>query len=157
MASRNRLFFYIVINVIVSALVTIIILFIYDRYFRPELVPMTVANPASGPAATGTEPLEIASVVGVGQLESEIVVVHNTSNASVNLSGWKLKTVDDKNTFTFPQITLHENGAVQIHTAGGNDTAIDLYWNLSRPLWKSGDLVTLTDARGNLIDNYRIP
>jgi hypothetical protein len=73
------------------------------------------------------------------------------------MAGWKLQSPDGKSIYEFPQITLHDNGTIQIHTTSGDDTAIDLFWDLAHPVWRSGDLVTLVDSYGNVVDNYRIP
>jgi hypothetical protein len=48
-------------------------------------------------------------------------------------------------------------GAVQIHTAAGTNTVVDLYWNMNAPVWKSGETASLYDASGNLIVVYKVP
>jgi hypothetical protein len=70
-------------------------------------------------------------VIGAGTLNAEVVVVKFEGEGQLNLQGWQLKD-DDGNTFTFPQLTLYKNGAVQVHTLSGTDTVIDLYWKQVR-------------------------
>ena len=149
MISRRRLIAYIAINALVSALVTITILVLYHHYFSAQAAGATSSN------AVGT--VEISSVIRPGSLEGETVVVLNSGPTSSDLTGWALQTPDGKTAYTFPQITLHPNGVVRVHSGAGTDTAIDLFGNLSRPAWRSGDLVSLVDLQGNLVDNYRIP
>ena len=64
---------------------------------------------------------------------------------------------EDGNIFKFPKITLYPNGAVQVHTATGTDTVIDLYWGIGNAVWSSGENARLFDAQGNLRAVYRVP
>jgi len=57
----------------------------------------------------------------------------------------------------FPSIPLVKEGAVQIHTAAGTNTVVDLYWGMTAPVWKSGETASLYDANGNLIVTYKVP
>jgi hypothetical protein len=162
---RRRLFLYLLLNVFVSACVTGAILFWYDRTYRASLAPIPqVAIPVQGesavPAATLEQdeqiPVEIVSVVGAGTLSAEVVVVRYNGEGELALSEWQLKD-DDGNTFTFPQLTLYTNGAVQVHTASGSDTVVDLYMGLRDPIWESGESARLYDAQDNLRAIYRVP
>ena len=162
---RRRLFLYLLLNVFVSACVTGAILFWYDRTYRASLAPIPqAAIPVQGesavPAATLEQdeqiPVEIVSVVGAGTLSAEVVVVRYNGEGELALSEWQLKD-DDGNTFTFPQLTLYTNGAVQVHTASGSDTVVDLYMGLRDPIWESGESARLYDAQDNLRAIYRVP
>jgi len=162
---RRRLFLYLLLNVFVSACVTGAILFWYDRTYRASLAPIPqAAIPVQGesavPAATLQQdeqiPVEIVSVVGAGTLGAEVVVVRYNGEGELALSEWQLKD-DDGNTFTFPQLTLYTNGAVQVHTASGSDTVVDLYMGLRDPIWESGESARLYDAQDNLRAIYRVP
>jgi lamin tail-like protein len=162
---RRRLLYYLLLNVFVSACVTGSILFWYDRNYRA--VTSSSVQPASSGngqpvSASSTQimqtdlPIKIESVVGAGTLAAEVAVVKYAGTGQLNLAGWQLKD-DNGNTFTFPQITLYQNGAVQIHTTSGTDTVIDLYWNVSDPVWQSGEDARLFDAQGGLRAIYRVP
>ncbi len=162
---RRRLFLYLLINVFVSACVTGAILFWYDRTYRASLAPVPqAAFPAQGesavPAATFQPdeqvPVEIVSVVGAGTLSAEVVVVRYNGEGELGLADWQLKD-DDGNVFTFPQLTLYTNGAVQVHTVSGSDTVVDLYMGLRDPIWESGESVKLYDPQDNLQAIYRVP
>lgn len=158
---RRRLGYYLLLNVFVSACVTSAILFWYDRNFRATLAP-AVAQPggSSAPAATLNPqtdiPVQIESVVGAGTLNAETVVIHYSGEGQLNLAGWQIKD-EDGNTFTFPQLTLYKNGSVQVHTAPGSDTVIDLYWGVNDPVWSSGENARFYDSQGSLRAVYRVP
>jgi Lamin Tail Domain len=162
---RRRLFLYLLLNVFVSACVTGTILFWYDRTYRASLAPVPqAAVPAQGDSAVPADslqpdeqiPVEIISVVGAGTLGAEVVVVRYNGEGELGLSDWQLKD-DNGNTFTFPQLTLYTNGAVQVHTASGSDTVVDLYMGLRDPIWESGESARLYDAQDNLRAIYRVP
>jgi hypothetical protein len=162
---RRRLFLYLLLNVFVSACVTGAILFWYDRTYRASLAPVPqAAIPAQGESAVPATtfqpdeqiPVEIVSVVGAGTLSAEVVVVRYNGEGELGLADWQLKD-DDGNVFTFPQLTLYTNGAVQIHTVSGSDTVVDLYMGLRDPIWESGESAKLYDPQDNLQAIYRVP
>jgi hypothetical protein len=159
---RRRLIFYLLLNVFVSACVTSAILFWYDRNYRAVTRPAVPAASVGSavPAATLSplsEPsIEISSVVGAGTLNAEVAVVRFNGEGQLDLVGWQLKD-DDGNIFSFPQITLYTNGAVQVHTRSGTDTVIDLHWGAGEPIWQSGEDARLFDSQGNLRALYRVP
>jgi Lamin Tail Domain len=162
---RRRLFLYLLLNVFISACVTGAILFWYDRNYRATLpvAPQAVA-PVQGETVAPLEtlppdaeiPVEIVSVVGAGNLSAEVVVVRYNGEGELGLANWQLKD-DNGNTFTFPQLTLYTNGAVQVHTASGSDTVVDLYMGLRDPIWESGESARLFDPQDNLRAIYRVP
>jgi len=162
---RRKLAYYLLLNVFVSVCVTGSILFWYDRNYRAALAP--VAAPLATSAGDGVAaetsapqgediPVQIESVVGAGTLTAETTVIHYNGKDQLSLVGWQLKD-EDSNTFTFPQLILYANGSVQVHTATGTDTVIDLYWGMPEPVWGSGESAKLYDAQGNLKAVYRVP
>ncbi len=93
------------------------ILFWYDRTYRQATLP---SAPLSVPAAAAATPaatidpdakisVEIVSVIGMGILEAEMVLVHYTGEQELNLAGWHLED-EDKYVFAFPQLTLYPDG-----------------------------------------------
>jgi len=160
---RRKLFYYLLLNIFVSALVTGGILFWYDRNYRASLSVVSQSVSASSnaePVSTLNPqddiPVKISSVVGAGTLSSEIVVVKFEGEGQLDLASWQLKD-EDGNIFKFPKLTLYPNGAVQVHTAIGTDTVIDLYWGIGEAVWSSGENARLFDAQGNLRAVYRVP
>lgn len=163
---RRRLLSYLLLNVVVSVCVTSGILFWYDRNYRsfsqsaaPPVAPFSNAS-AAAPQATldpqADVPVEIVSVIGAGTLSAEWVVVRYTGEDQLNLANWELRD-EDRNVFVFPQLILHPNGAVQVHTASGTNTVIDLYWGEDDPVWQSGEEAKLFDASGIERAKYKVP
>lgn len=156
MRSRSRLVYFLLLNVAVSACVTLTFLYAYEHFFRasaPVVVP-PLATPGNGTYTGGA--LDIVSVVGAGVQDNESVEIRNNGGSEVNLTGWKLQAANGK-AFTFPGLTLLDGGNVTVHTGEGINSVVDLYWGLSHPAWASGQLVILLDAQDNVRALYRIP
>lgn len=156
-ASRKRLLYYLLLNVLVSVCATASVLFIYDRYYRNP-APQTLESQPAQTSSVAIEPekIEITTVVGAGILSSEMVVLRNTGQTQAKLSGWKLYD-EDSNVYTFGDLTLPSGGVVQLHTTYGKDTLIDLYWGLTAPAWSSGETATLLNSAGNTRSVYKVP
>jgi len=163
--NRRRLFLYLLLNVFVSACVTGAILFWYDRNYRATITPAPVVVAPAGGESVATAavlpldadiPIEIVSVVGAGTLGAEVVVVRYNGEGELGLADWQLKD-DNGNTFTFPQLVLYTGGAVQVHTASGSDTVVDLYMGQRDPIWESGEVAKLFDPQDNLRASYLVP
>lgn len=152
MNSRRRTVSFVLLNIFVSALVTGTILFFYDRSHQADC---TTSLPQTTPAAADVT-VVITGVSGAGTAGSEIVSIRNDGVNPLTLTGWTLKDSQD-NTYTFPQLTLYPDGIVQVHSASGKDTASDLYWGRSSPVWTSGELAALYDAQNLARAFYRIP
>ena len=162
---RRRLVLYLLLNVFISACVTGAILFWYDRNYRSvSLSPVQPAISSSNQEVVSAStfdpqtdiPVEIVSVIGAGTLNAEWVVVSYKGEDQINLARWELRD-NDGNVFVFPQLVLHTNGAVQVHTDSGTNTVIDLYWSASDPVWESGEEAQLFDPSGNLRAIYKVP
>ena len=151
--SRRRLIFYLLLNALVSVLVSWTVLYFYNR-----------ANPKTDCATIEPLPtlvsdnvnVEVVSVSGAGVLGSEAVIIQNNGTAALVLIGWTLKD-GLGSIFTFPQLTLYPGGTVQVHSGSGTDTAADLHWRLAAPIWKSGALVALYDTQNIARAFYRVP
>jgi hypothetical protein len=163
--NRRRLVLYLLLNVFVSACVTGAMLFWYDQNYRAELGPIPqAAIPVQGETPVPLEtlppdadvPVEIVSVVGAGTLSAEVVVVRYNGDGQLGLANWQLKD-NNGHSFTFPQLVLYTDGAVQVHTASGSDTVVDLYMGLRDPIWESGEVASLFDPQDNLRAIYRVP
>jgi len=151
--TRRRLVLYLLLNALVSVLVSGAILFFYDRANQKtdcgtsEIIPTLVF---------GSLNADIVSVTGAGVLASESIIIQNNGDAALLLTGWALK--DSQNSiYTFPQLTLYPGGTVQVHTGMGTDTSADLYWRRSEPVWESGELAALYDPQNIARAFYRIP
>jgi LysM repeat protein len=111
--------------------------------------------------STPTETSDVApsvvinAVEGAGDLEIESIRLLN-SGGQVSMAGWALDD-GEGNRFVFPAFTFYSTGAVDVHTRGGTNTSIDLFWGLSQPIWVSGKQVQLRDSNGGLQSTFQIP
>jgi len=158
---RRRLIFYLLLNIFVSACVTLTILYWYDRNYRAATLP-PVAAPVVASGTNAAVPtiqqgtVKIVSVVGAGTLSVETVTIQYQGNGELDLTAWHLKD-SSGNDFIFPPFKLFTNGAVRVHTVAGTNTAVDLYWGNDKAVWSSGENVVLTDSQGNAQDSYPVP
>lgn len=117
----------------------------------------TTSVPTNTPEPlTGESRVLIDSIIGVGDLASERIFLKRVGPGEISLTGWTL-VAENGDTFTFPQLTLFENGAVFVHTKQGQTTAVALYWELDHAVWNSGDTVVLIDDQGEVHSSYQIP
>jgi len=98
----------------------------------------------------------IASVIGLGDLDTERVVLSRSGSGELSLAGWQLSDLNG-NTFTFPQLNLYQDGAVNLHTRQGLNTVVDLFWGLDHAIWSQGEKVTLKDPQGVVKATFTIP
>lgn len=82
-------------------------------------------------------------------LAGEIVGIKNTGTASVNLSGWKLVSVEGNQTYTFGNITIGAGKTIYI-TSGPNAKNTPPYykWTGANIWLNSGDAAELYNAQG---------
>jgi len=124
---------------------------------RPSTTATQGLNPTTTQTKIGQEPqVVIDTVMGVGVLENERVVLLRTGDGALSLAGWRLEDGMGK-IYTFPQLTLYKGGAINLNTRTGENTVVDLYWGLTSPNWKSGKTVFLYDSLGGLRASYTIP
>ncbi len=157
---RRQLFFYLLLNVFVSACVTGLILYWYDRTYRAPFSPSApipvTTSVATAPPVEEEVPVEIVSVVGAGTLGAETVLIRYHGEGELDMTNWQIRD-EDGYTFTFPRFKLYPQGSVQVYTASGSDTAVALYWGLHAPIWESGEMARLYDSQGALRAEYRVP
>lgn len=121
-----RILPFLLLNIVISALTIIAILFAWERYSSkftgapvcptavpcPASVPVTADTPVAAttkPKATAVTPtfpesslttLKIDTVVGAGDLETETVKLIMTGDTELNLAGWQL-TMEDPYTLYY--------------------------------------------------------
>jgi hypothetical protein len=175
---RTGLILYLLLNIVVSAATTLVVLTVWDRAQRGILPPIPIFDapaatlPAAEPTAEASpeaalsptqpagEPLiSIASIVGATDPKLEYVLLKRQGEGDLNLAGWTLS--DDKgNEFTFPSqpaLVLFAGGAVQLYTRSGADTPTEMYWNRNDPVWEPGEWAVLRDAQGQEQARYQVP
>lgn len=178
MKKASNLILFILVNILVSALTTLIVLWVWDlTHPIPEYstqTPLTSAvndsnNPTSQGTLDGNESAEleidfieedfdlrILAIVGAGNLDVEYVEIKNQSLGPIDLTNWQL--VDQQgNVFTFPALILNNEGSVKVLSKRGDNTVIELYWQSDAPIWQSGEIASLLDPAGNPITTYSIP
>lgn len=167
----KRIFPYLIINIIVSAVTTLIVLTVWDRVQNPQLSNGTGGVPeATLPGSPEIEttpqvqptlpPLDtpvvrIETVIGAGDLATETVQLQRVGEGELQLAGWYLEGNNLK--YTFPALTLNKNGSVRLYSRAGQSTVIELYWGLDSAAWKSGDTIVLYDSNGDQRASYAIP
>lgn len=178
----KRLLFYLILNVIVSALTTLTVLSLWDRNHRLNIQPVaqlaaTVTQQADlGFLPVSPEPLtetqstgiktqqlssgnggvQIENVFGVGDLETEVVILKRTGDGELWITGWRLED-ENNHRFVFPELMLNKDGAIKVYTKMGTNSVIELHWGIKDPVWSSGELVSVVDPDGAIQATYRVP
>lgn len=176
MRNRSRLIGFVLLNILVSAVTTLTVLWAWERaHPRPELGVVSEGSNSTQTTLIAPEYLDhdssldpiveinnedilvkIRAIVGAGDLALEYVEIINQGENPANLTAWQL--VDENgHTFTFPALILNSGGAIKILSRTGTDTVIELYWQSDEPLWQSGETARLFNAVGELITTYSIP
>ncbi|HEX9019426.1 MAG TPA: lamin tail domain-containing protein [Anaerolineaceae bacterium] len=180
MKRRSHLLVYLLLNVVISAATILVVLVIWDHNrpggvatlpplptgaANPPLVTATPVLPTPLPAPTETLPpagtplIEIASVVGAGDVTQEVVMLRRQGDGNLRMAGWKLQ---GQHGIAFvvpatPELILYKGGAVQLFTRAGTDTATEIYWNRDQPAWRSGETLTLLDPLGQQRATFSVP
>ena len=160
MGSKNRLYPFILLNVLVSAATTLLVLWIWDlthpsRIAEIDQISIAASSPATATLPPADEPLvKIENVFGAGIPDGESVRIVRVGTGDLWITGWKLED-EDGNTFVFPQLNFI-NGSIDVFTRPGANTPTALYWKLDRPVWRIGETVTLKDSEGTLRAKYII-
>ena len=121
-----------------------------------ELGATTTPLPTPLPSS-GELTIEISEVLGVGQLDQERVVITNIGDSLASMQDWTLSGAGG-NTYTFPNFRLWAGGGVTVHTRVGQDGSppANFYWGKLEPVWSVGDVVTLKDAQGTVLDTFTV-
>ncbi|MGI6740010.1 MAG: lamin tail domain-containing protein [Brevefilum sp.] len=178
MKKRPPIYLFIILNVFVSAAVTLLVLWVWDlTHPAPKMIGDSAlfqvhsSNSGQGdqeapliaPVNTPeiiflNESIDVViyAIVGPGNIEVEYVEIRNQSPGSIDLTGWQLQDEQD-NSFIFPAMILNQDGAIKILSGKGNNSVIELFWQSDFPIWKSGETARLMNASGEEMSSYRIP
>jgi hypothetical protein len=171
MRTFKRVLPYLIINILVSAATTLGVLYWWEQNRTVEALPVVpqltpiAANPDSNPQPPRIIPtpppldepiIEINTVFGVGDLQTETVRLQRLGEGELWMTGWQLKD-SDGNVYIFPELLLNKDGAVEVNSRAGTDSVIELHWGLSRAAFRSGEEVSLLDPQGNLRSTFSIP
>jgi len=124
---------------------------------RPSATATHISTPTGTSTQIGQEPqVIIDTVIGVGVLENERVVLLRTGDGELSMAEWRLGDGEGY-VYTFPMLTLYKGGAINLNTRTGQDTVVDLFWGLDSSIWRAGKTVTLYDSQNVLRASYTIP
>ena len=91
--------------------------------------------------------LEIVDVIGRGSPATETVIIANRGRGFA-IEGWTLRD-GQGNVYVFPKLYLGTGAEIRVHTGGGENTPLHLYWNRDTAAWqKAGDTAVIADERG---------
>jgi hypothetical protein len=170
----KRLLFYLILNAIVSAITTLTVLSLWDRNHQAAVQPVaqlaaTVTRQAAVtlPAAAvtpspqvqvtaGKGDVQIENVFGVGDLNTEVVLLKRAGDGELWVTSWRLED-ENNHRYVLPELMLNKDGAIKIYTKPGTNSAVELHWGIKEPVWTSGELVSLLDQNGAVRATYRIP
>lgn len=160
----RKIFPYLILNFVVSAAAVLLVLVIWDNTHKAPAVQdapngsvsFSVARPTSTLPPMDEKTIEVQTVIGPGDIESERVLLASDSQNPVNLQGWEL-TDGKEDRYVFPSVTIYPGGGINLYTKAGTDSSIELYWKKPAPIWSSGEEILLRDTAGNTRATYLIP
>jgi len=174
MNQAKKLLFYLVLNIVVSAVTIIGVLYLWENtrlknllFASGDLPGETSAEDITSGSPESAQDLliEIGEAGGIGNLATEYVRLVRPGadpEDTISLQGWSIKDENNHQYNILDQsgvasLDLHGQGAVNIYTKEGDSNPIELYLDLSDPIWEPGETVTLLDPDGEVHDSYLIP
>jgi LysM repeat protein len=113
----------------------------------PTPIPTATLPPTVTPTTRVPPTLEIVEVIGRGAPATETVVIVNRGHG-FSIEGWTLRDAQG-NVYVFPQLYLGPGAEVRVHTGGGDNTPLHLFWNRDTAVWQeAGDTAVVADPRG---------
>lgn len=88
-------------------------------------------------------------------LNTEYVVIKNTSSSTVQLKGWEMVSApsSDNQHFFFPRTSIGAGRTVVLYTGKGSSSPGKRYWGATSPRWdNSGDKAVLRNDSGAVVD-----
>lgn len=165
MSSLKRWLPFLIVNIIISAATTLLVLTIWNktnannaiRVDTPAIVeqPQVEQNPQAILPPTDSPVIRVANVFAPGDLENELLVIERVGEGDLNLVGWKIQD-EDNNSYVFPEIELVK-GQISVYSRTGTNTVNTLFWGSDESVWASGETVIVIDSAGNERANFVIP
>jgi hypothetical protein len=152
---------YLLINIVVSAITMLAVILIWNAFHPSPLATVSGDEIAITTGSTELPPLtqktiEIQSVYMPGEVNYEKISLKNVGQVPIDMTDWMLSN-GSKVKFTFPALTIYPNGAVDIYSIAGFNTAVELFWNAPEAVWKPGGKAVLFDSNGQERSRYAIP
>lgn len=87
--------------------------------------------------------------------KAEYIVIKNTSNSSIDVTGWKIVSVTGNQSYTFDKFILEANATVKVGDSEKN-TDVDFHWLDGRGTWNNSksDPAELYDSSGKIVDRF---
>lgn len=87
------------------------------------------------------------------RLVKEYIELKNTGRGIVDLTGWRIRDVDDGKVYVFPTFKLRPGSIVRVRTGSGRDTRLDLYWGQENYVWNNDEpeSATLRNRNGKVV------
>jgi hypothetical protein len=159
----KRLWPFLLLNVVVSAVTVTIILLIWSAAHSTQpaasnnqLLAASTSAPQATLPALGKDLFKIQNVFGAGDLANEYIHFLYLGNEPLNLQNWQIRD-EDHHSYSFPAFVIYKNGAFDLYTKAGNNSTIELYMAFTSALWQSGETITLLDSAGNTRLQFKIP
>lgn len=157
---------YVIVNILISAATMLLVLILWDRRAQPAELPCvpqgSVPVENTQPQVAAIPPLEqvvitIQIIYGAGYVNNEQLVMQRVGEDDLELQGWWLEDEDGAR-YDFPSGLMLKPGAeLLLNSRGGDDTPLELFWNRSEAVWRSGETARLYDPLGNLRSEYALP
>ena len=165
MENRKPLLNYILINIAVSALTTLLVLVVWNRVTalpEPEKLPsQSETSPADSSSLIPdisffSDQLQITTIIGTGDVDNERVLIEHVGSEDVLLASWSLRD-EDGHRYDFPAIVLHSGASLEVFSRLGDDTVTRLFWGQENPVWEISEQASLVDPTGETQASYQIP
>lgn len=159
---------FIMLNIFISAVTTVIVLIIWDASHKTaEPQPSDAGGPAhainlsecDGTIPEGSEVLlEVVNATGIGDIKKEEITIQYSGADTVCLNGWVIKGRGN-NEYAFPKFyqLFTEGVQIKLRSRVGEDTALELYWDLVEAAWSPGEVINVVDAQGSIHSTFVIP
>ncbi|MTI49718.1 MAG: hypothetical protein FH761_17950 [Firmicutes bacterium] len=102
-----------------------------------------------------SDPKEEAVMITELDKKAEYIVITNSMNETVDITGWRIISVKGNQSFTFPKLILQPSSSVKVGDSERN-TDIDFHWLDGRGTWNNtkSDPAELYNNNGELIDRF---
>ena len=98
----------------------------------------------------------IDTVIGAGVLANEHVVLRRTGDGELSLAGWRF-TDGDGGEYSFPQLTLYKDGAINLTRAPGRIRSLTCSGIYFPQFGARGKIISLYDAQNSFRATYTLP
>lgn len=166
MRSQKSLFWFLLLNVVVSFTATLTAIWIWEQYKQNNSAAVVAQSSSAEKQSetivvrelppTDKQVVHIENIFGVGDINNEAVLIRVTGTPTLWLEGWTISD-SEGNSYTFPALKLNDGGAINLYSKAGANSAIALFWGMQKSVWQVGETITITDYKGNLRAEYVIP